>query len=62
MIHPDTLREIQRLMDESSGAMSDPRINERRIAALLGIDASALRGNDRSKDESGSAETPEPEP
>jgi hypothetical protein len=36
MIDPDTIREIQRLMDEN-------RVNEHRIARLLGIDAAALR-------------------
>ena len=39
MIDPDTLREIQRLMNESRDAMCDPLLNKRRIAALLGIPA-----------------------
>lgn len=43
MLDPDTLREIQRLIDEGRGSMCDPRANERRIARLLGIDPAALR-------------------
>ena len=45
MLDPDTLREIQRLMDEGRDSMCDPHVNERRIARLLGIDPSALRGD-----------------
>lgn len=41
MTDPATIREIQRLMDESRGAPRDPRASERRIAGLLGIDGAA---------------------
>jgi hypothetical protein len=35
----DTIREIQRLMDESRGAAPGIPANEKKIAGLLGIDA-----------------------
>ena len=51
MTDPDIIREIQHLLDENRDAMHNPHLTEHRIAALLGIEAVALRGE---KDEGGS--------
>lgn len=49
MLDPDTLREIQRLMNEDPASMCDPAINGRRIARLLGLDPGVPGGGEDEK-------------
>ena len=53
MTDPDTIREIQHLLDENRDAMHNPHLTEHRIAALLGIEAVALRKTARGENDEG---------